>query len=342
MTTSFIRSLGLVFSLYFAGCFTVFSQTRSAPDFGDSITWSDKGESPSFSNLEGKSVLVVFFQSWCGICNGWSGDLFKELEEVYRDDSSVVVVALKTDGGTVADAEKYLSSRVDFSDWLVGVDEGGSYYQALAETDALYHYTWVQPDGSIGETAKAGTFFEEKGGGRRYTLVDSKTVARFRKGASPLFPQAGSWGEEVAPAIDAAEKGRFVTALKLASKVRTDGASQLKGAIAEKVDKTITAFTSKVNDPNEEARYSVFLKLSNLSDSFGSSPQGKAAREVVNAQQRQPWIRDEKEAHKSYQSIMKRAARADSEKDRERIQKSLKKLAEKFPATYYGRLAGSN
>lgn len=153
MTTSFIRSLRLVFSLYFAGCFTVFSQTRSAPDFGDSITWSDKGESPSFLNLEGKLVLVVFFQSWCGICNGWPGD---------------------------------------------------------------------------------------------------------------------------------------------------------------------------------------------LSDSFGSSPQGKAAREAVNAQQRQPWIRDEKEAHKSYQSIMKRAARADSEKDRERIQKSLKKLAEKFPATYYGRLAGSN
>ncbi len=51
------------------------------------------------------------------------------------------------------------------------------------------------------------------------------------------------------------------------------------------------------------------------------------------------WVSDEEEAEKDYQSIMRRAERADDARSRERITKALKKLGEEFPETMYGRMA---
>ena len=334
MRTSFFP-LWILFAL--AAGLSPLAQARTAPDFGESITWAESDESPSLANLEGKAVLVVFFQSWCGICNKWSGALFKDIEKTYQNNPAVVIVALKTDGGSTSDALDYLSSRANTSQWLVGVDQDASYYKTVAGFEKLYYYTWIKPDGTIGETAKAGEHFVLKNGKKNFTIAAPKNAARYRKGAQALFPEAKDWGED--EAVAAAEHGQFLTALKLMKDSQSEGAQKLKTAIGEKVDSSIATLSEKVSDATNSDRYPAFLKLEHFAESFGSSPQGKAAQQAVNAQQRQPWMRDEQEAHKDYLSIMKRAGRAEDERDRARIKKALQKLADEFPATYYGRLA---
>lgn len=69
-----------------------------APPFTRSLKWNTGSEAPSLDALEGKSVLVLFYQSWCPICNKWSGELFSQLTKQYGDDPKVVLVAIKTDG----------------------------------------------------------------------------------------------------------------------------------------------------------------------------------------------------------------------------------------------------
>jgi hypothetical protein len=102
---------------------------KQPPPFGDSITWETGKESPTLEGMRGKSVLVLFFQSWCGICNGWSPGLFEQLGKAYGSDPQVVLIALKTDGGSLSDAREYMKSRTDPDLWLVGVDESAAYYR---------------------------------------------------------------------------------------------------------------------------------------------------------------------------------------------------------------------
>jgi predicted negative regulator of RcsB-dependent stress response len=52
-------------------------------------------------------------------------------------------------------------------------------------------------------------------------------------------------------------------------------------------------------------------------------------------------VATEKEAADDYESIMRRATRADDQRSRERISKALLKLSEEFPNTVYGRIAAS-
>ncbi len=342
MRTNFLHHIKLHITaiLLFSGMLS-HAETRMAPDFGDSITWEDRGEAPSLTNLEGKSVIVIFFQSWCGICNGWSGKMFKQIENAYQDKPEVIIVALKTDGGSIADAKKYLDSRANTSNWLVGIDKNAAYYQSLAGTTKLYHYTWIKPDGSIGEIEQASRFYTLKDGSKTFKAAYPKIVNLFTQNATPVLPTDQAWDADLKDAIDSAEKGRFLTALKLANKSRNENAETLKSAISQKVATSITKLTSQVNDATNKNRYTAYLKLNGIADSYGSSSHGKAARQVVSSTQREPWIRNEIEAQKDYQSIMKRSARADDARSRARIKKSLLKLNSEFPETYYGRLAAA-
>ncbi len=54
---------------------------------------------------------------------------------------------------------------------------------------------------------------------------------------------------------------------------------------------------------------------------------------------RSEWVGIEEEARKDYDSIMRRAARADDTRSRERVAKALAKLANEFPATTHGHMA---
>ena len=81
------------------------------PEFGASVTFP-KGEEPvTIAGLRGKVAVVLFFQSWCPICNGWAPDLVKQLEQQYAGQPGYVLIGIKTDGGTPEEAKAFLAGK---------------------------------------------------------------------------------------------------------------------------------------------------------------------------------------------------------------------------------------
>ena len=156
------------------------------PNFGKSITWEVKGESPSLNNMKGKSVLVLFFQDWCGICNGWSPNLFKQVDAAYATDPKVIIVALKTDGGSVSDARKYIESGTSAKNWIIGVDEGAEYYKKVLGHDKLFYYAWVKPDGTVGKSDHSGSD-HTKGSEKIFVMANDKSKRMFKDEVSFLL-----------------------------------------------------------------------------------------------------------------------------------------------------------
>lgn len=337
-------------SLFFAGsliaaiCSPAADAARQAPPFGASLEWNTGSESPSLDALAGKSVLVMFYQNWCPICNKWSGELFDQITKTYGDDPKVVLVAIKTDGGSMREALKYLSERTDEEKWLVALDEGGVYQQQALGRNKLYEYIWVTPKGEIGEEGKSGTFTSGSNP-KEFTLARADSAKKYRAGTSTVISGGKDMDPALAPAVELAEKGLFLSALGQAAKVSSsadkEDVAAFRKAIASKVESAVAMHKTVVENESSENRYLSFLSLQRIAENFGSSAPGVAAKEVVSTHDRSSWVANENEAASDYESIMRRAERADDERSLARIAKALAKLAEEFPDTVYGRMAAS-
>lgn len=337
--------LSLIITLLVASCFySIGNAAKIAPPFGRSLEWNTGREAPSLDALAGKSVLMIFFQSWCPICNKWSGGLFEQMTKEYGDDPSVVLVAIKTDGGSMSSALDYLSERTDADKWMVAIDEGGVYQQQALGRDKLYEFMWVKPDGKVGDIGNAGTWMNDSDP-KKFILAIPQESKKFRKGTWSVIPKKMKLAGGLDDAVDLAEKGLLISALGEASKVSTsvpkEDLGAFRKAIAKHVEKSVEMNKAIVEDEKSEARYLAFLSLQGIAENFGSSAPGIAAKSVVSAHDRSSWVAAEEEAASDYESIMRRAKRADDERSRARITRALEKLAEEFPETVYGRLAAS-
>jgi hypothetical protein len=295
--------------------------------------------------MRGKSVLVLFFQSWCGICNKWSPGLFEQLGKAYGNDPRVVLIALKTDGGGLEDAYEYMKSRTDPDLWLVGVEENAAYYRQASGDDKLYTYMWVKPDGSVGRMEKAGTYASNSNP-KKFTLANDRSKKEFQKDSKPVVSLDSPLDEALKPAVEKAEIGLYLGALAEAGKLGSDASLKedvaiLKGRIAERLESSVKRYSESIKEEGNEDRYLAFMALRKIEEDFGSSAPGQAAKKVVSEHASASWVFDEEEAEKDYQSIMRRAERADDERSRERIKKALKKLGGEYPKTMYGRMAGA-
>lgn len=316
---------------------------KTPPPFGDSIEWSTGKEAPTLEGMRGKSVLVLFFQSWCGICNKWSPDLFDQMGKAYGNDPKVVLIALKTDGGGLPEAYEYMKSRTDPALWLVGVEENASYYRQATGDDKLYTYMWVKPDGTVGRIEKAGSYMSQPGP-KRFVLANEKSRKEFRKDSKPLMSADEPLDEALKPAIGKAELGLYLGALAEAGKLGSNAALKedvetFKRKIAERLESSVERYAEAVADENNADRYLAYMALKRIGEDFGSSAPGQAARNALAGQSSSAWLDSEEKAAKEYASIMRRAERADDARSRERISKALAKLAEEFPGTLYGRMA---
>lgn len=250
-------SLSLMVSLCFG---SVGWAAKLPPPFGDSLEWNTGRESPGLDALTGKSVLVVFFQSWCPICNGWSGEFFKQMTETYGDDPGVVLMAIKTDGGSMREAVGYIEERADVEKWMVAVDKGGAYLQQALGRDKLYEYMWVGPDGRIGGEGEAGRY-RTGSDPKEFMLARPDQAKNFRKGTGRLIPADKELDDALGKAVTLAEKGLFTNALGEAAKATSPGLEEdvatLREIIATRMDAVVA--THKANLEGRKIRGQVSI-----------------------------------------------------------------------------------
>lgn len=175
------------------------------PDFGKSVAAQRGDPLPSLANLRGKVVVLVFFQSWCPVCNNWAPELLTQLEESYGSDPRVVLVGVKTDGDA-SGGKTYLADKgAKLDRWLVIGDAEATYYKRLLGTDALWHYAVIAPDGSLAESGKAGTYFNEGGARKRFVLPAAGLGTKYGSAVEPVL--RGTYPEALARAVRLAEAG---------------------------------------------------------------------------------------------------------------------------------------
>ena len=327
-------------------CLLVPLSAGQAPPFGNSLTWDTGKESPSLERLRGKSVMILFFQDWCGICNGWSGDLFKQLGEAYGNDPTVALIAIKSDGGTIGDAHDYMKSRTELRHWMVAVDENATYYRQATGQTKLYHYLWIAPDGSIAETGKAGSFYgDEKN--KRFVMAAAETRPKIRKNSAALMRFDPPLSEDLQAAVRLAENGLFLSALGEVNK--SSGTASLSGDVArfrERIASLLQASVDHHRTVLQDGKASTATSPTLPCAASGGTSELRspvlAARESVAAQSRSGWVAAEEKAETEYQSIMRRAARADDAQAKARIARALEKLADSYPDTVYGKIAAAS
>lgn len=332
-------------ALSLLGMWSLEARTAPAPPFGSSITWNTSKESPSLDALHGKAVLVVFFQSWCPLCNNWSGEMFKSITEHFKDQPEVVLIALKTDGGSVRDALEYLEGRMDVDRWLVGTDTNATYARQATGVDRLYTYAWITPEGEIGESGKAGTTVSGSSP-KRYWATRDAAREQFLSSAKPLLDPGLTVPEALLPVAHLAEQGLFASALRelqpLAGKPElTEAATSLRSSIAAAVQGSIDRHVAALASSEKSDRYFSYLALLDIEARFANSTFARAAVEATAPHANSDWVRQEEEAHRAYDSLMRKASRADDKRSIERVTKSLQEFGSAHADTVFGRIAAA-
>lgn len=336
-----MKSVISILSLF---CALIGSATAAtAPPFGASIKWNTGKEAPSVEAMRGKAVLVVFFQSWCPKCNVWSGEMFQQIEAAFKDDPRVVLVALKTDGGSMDAALGYLKGRADATHWLVGMDENATYARQATGQDSLYTYAWITPNGEIGETGKVGTTVSGATP-KQYWAAREEARKKYVEPAKTLLGADMAVPEALRPVVRRAEQGLHSSALRelqpLAGRSDTkDIADKLRAAIAAAVQASVARHAAVLASAENKDRFWSYLALLEIEDRFPGSAFAQEAKKVVAIHERSPWLEREKDAKKSYEGLMRKAGRADDERDAARVTKSLKEFGATHADTVFGRLA---
>ncbi|MDX1564077.1 MAG: hypothetical protein R3236_01670 [Phycisphaeraceae bacterium] len=326
-------------------CVCLLSPAVSAgpmPEFGPSIQYSPGAPEFKIADLKGKGALVIFFQSWCPICNKWSGNMFKQVTEAYGDNRKIVLIAIKTDGGGVAGANAYLKSRgVDTSRWHVLADVNASYYKQIDSKASLYQYTLVGTEGNIVEKNKAGFY----GPGMKFTLA--QPYARILKkigDAKPVLPAKKKYSSQMAPIVQAAEVCDLGTAIKYCNMAARksalkDEALALKADLLATIKARVDGLIESLGSEDMTVKYEAYVSLKQLASKIGrSSDPAKKAWGALSEARKDKAIQTESRAHKAYLSVAAKAAGA-TPKQRPHAARAFASVAKRYPETVYGKLA---
>jgi hypothetical protein len=312
-------------------------------EFGPSVEFDARTLPFHLSDVRGKAALVVFYQSWCPKCNAWSGEMFQQITKAHGSDRSLVLVAMKTDGGGVRGAVSYLTERkVDVTKWHVASDQGAAYYKAATGATSLFTYVLVGPTGDIQDSGKAGMFYT--GGGPRRFVLASTNLLKEAKGAQPFLPADREYPDALAMAVKAAEVGNLSLARKLGKKYAAK--ASLREAASEFLSDIVTSAGRQVDDcraklEGEDAdKYGVYLTVRRIAGHLGDTKPGQDAKAMADKLRGDPAVRNEAAAEKAYRTLMAKAAKLKPEVRDRALAKALSQLAAKYPDTRYGRLAG--
>jgi len=310
---------------------------KPVPEFGGSISF-DPGD-PQFriSDLRGKLVIVIFFQSWCPKCNAWSGGVFSQTAKAYGDDRSVALVAIKSDGGGPADAKRYLSGRTDLAKWLVLGDRDYQYQQQVVGNQSLYQYMVLDPKGNIAEKGQAGSYYTI-GGKDVFSTAMPTIKEKFGADARPVLP-GKEYAKELAAAVAAAELRSFKLALTLCSRLGNSAA--LQKDILAVASEGLDAKVKTLKTAGDPGRFEAFMALRKMADDLNSTEPGRTAASAVNQTLNDTAIAKELSAERDYNTLAQWAAAATPKQRQEQMPALLERLAKLHEGTFFGARAAT-
>jgi len=313
----------------------------SMPEFGGAVQFDNNGPFPILSRMRGKAVLVVFFQSSSAQYNKLASQLFQEVQESYGDDRSVVTMAVKTDGGGLSAAAKYMTDAgADLSKWRVGSDAAGRYYKYVTGKDEPWNYVLVGPKGEIVKKGSCGAVTMK----RKFMIAQKEFIKECGE-LETVLPKDKTYAPNLRLVVDLAEMRYFSKALSLATSAakgrsNRQAAEELKADILKIVETAITKQMDVLIDPAKDwgARYEAHKELTALMKDFRTVPAAKEANALLTAMQREPALLKEKAAETAYDRVADKLPKA-SARYKQLLAKELDAVAKKHPDTKYGKLA---
>lgn len=300
-------------------------------EFGPSVSFSEEGPAIKMSDLKGKVVLIVFFQSWCPTCNKWSGEKFKNVEKAYAKDRSVVLVALKTDGGGVSGAKNYLKERANLENWIVGSDKDAEYYTAVNGKDDLFNYAIVNGKGELVEKGYFGS--------------SALAKKNFSNGffTRAFLPKDSKYHEKLSGVVKEAELGLYKTAIVNCRKFTkdkeiVDDAKSLEKDIYSGIQSRITELTNQMKTESDPDRFSYYLELRQLAEALHGMPIQNEAVKVFVELKTDPFFKKEIAAENAYLVYKKNLEIIKKSEVSKYKESFIPKFLNTYKDTYYGRL----
>lgn len=333
-----MRLPALVVALMFAVA-PAWSQTM--PEFGGSVTFA-KGEEPvTIAGLRGKVAVVLFFQSWCPICNGWAPDLIKQLEQQYAGQPGYVLMGIKTDGGTPEEAKAFLASKgADPERWIVASDMEEGYYRQIIGEAPLWGYAVVAPDGSRVEASQAGQYYAG-GNGKRFVLPSKRADfdKTFAATKSTALPSGKEYPKELSRAVLLAESGRIASAIAAARAVGGLPGKGLEDDLLALATTRLTDLETKARDAADPQRYVAFMGLRDLATQLRGLPPAKPAQKAVSEIAKDKAILKEQKAENAWRALLAAVEKQPKEKRGEALKASIPGFVKAYEGTHFARIA---
>ena len=318
-------------------CTLQIASAATLSDFGKSVEFAKEDQGFTASDLNGKAVFVLYFQSWCGICNGWAPSAIKAFQKAHSAKDGFIFIALKTDGGSVKAAKKFFESKGgDSSRWLVGVDNKAALYKKHFKKTGLWEYMLIDQKGEIKKKSNFGAFF--KIGGKKVWSIQGK---HFLQG----FPKiSGSIKIPTQPQLKKAatfvELGQYNKAFSLIKSAKVDNKikAEFQNTVNTIVENKLVSSIKLLKDDKASSweRFQAmefvnkvkYLRVKGVKEALSVANKARTVKEISNEQR----------ASKEYLRIMSKY-KPGSKRSVESTEKSLKNLANNFPDTHYGKLA---
>lgn len=328
-------------ALALALMFAVPAWAQTMPEFGSSVTFA-KGEEPvTIAGLRGKVGVVLFFQSWCPICNAWAPDLLKQLEEQYAGQPGYVLMGIKTDGGTAEEAKAFLASKgADPERWVVASDLEEGYYQRIIADAPLWGYAVVAPDGSRAEAAKAGVYYG--GAGAKRFVLPSKRAdfdKTYASSKSTTLPADKQYAKELSRAVLLAESGRLASAIAAARAVGGIPGKTLEDDLLALAAARLTELETKARDAADPQRYVAFMGLRDLSTQLRGLSPAKPAQKAVSEIAKDKVVAREQKAENAWRALLAAVEKQPKEKRGEALKASIPGFIKSYEGTHFARIA---
>jgi hypothetical protein len=152
--------------------------TVTTPPSLAGVAWAGPAPDPAF--LEGKTVVVLTYVTWCPKCNAWTGNVASEIK-AQSVDKPVVVLAISTDTPP-AGALEYMKQRgLTGPNIFHGSDP--SIATRFGFANQFINYAIVSPEGKVVESGNGGRRYADDKkpsyAAARY-IAEGQDVGRFR------------------------------------------------------------------------------------------------------------------------------------------------------------------